>query len=320
MNFSILNKITSQTPSAILSLDEFVTILHDPFKGGEQYIKAKNTVERIRSITDEDQQKTLKQTLPAIAPGVVFGKNRQDVLFYTGLMQIDIDHVKYPERLRNALSVFSWITLSALSVRKGVWLLIKIPEPERQAEYWTKVNGWLWNKYGVVADPARKNPKDLRFFAPDNGVIYNPEAIALPSLPAITAPETIQGSKKPPKCFTGPYLSPIDDFNARSDIIQILLINGWKIHRQIGCNIQLTRPGKRAGISANWNESLRKLYIFTSNSELHQNESRYPLSPTDIFMQMNHINCISLAREHLKSLGYGYSQNNYKLNKHENYD
>lgn len=307
MKFSILNKITSQVPSACLSLDEFVSILRNPAHGGEQYIKAAKIVEEIRSITDESQQKALKQTLPVTAPGVVYGENRQEVISFSGLMQIDIDHVTNPEQLRDELGKLSWVTLSALSVRKGVWLLIKIPEPHRQAEYWAKVNDWLWNKHGVIADPARKNPKDLRFYSPDSDAIYNTSAIVLPLLPAITTPGPTLTYNKPKKPFTGTYFSPIDDFNAKADVIQLLLSTGWKIFRQKGRDIQFTRPGKSTGISANWNESLRKLYVFTSNSDLNQSVPQYALSPTDIFMQLNKISCIATARRELLNMGYGHS-------------
>jgi hypothetical protein len=308
MKFSILNKITSQISSAFLSLDEFVSILRNPAFGGEQYIKAAYTVKEIRAITDESKQKALKQTLPVIAPGVVFGKNRQEIKSFSGLMQIDIDHVTNPEQLRDELGKLSWVTLSALSVRKGVWLLIKIPEPQRQAEYWAKVNDWLWNKHGVIADPARKNPKDLRFYSPDSDAVYNTSAIVLPLLPAITTHGPALTCNKPKKSFTGVYFSPIDDFNANADVLGMLLSQGWKLNRQVGENSRLTRPGKRTGISANWNATIRKLYVFTSNSEFTQNESRYPLSPTDIFMQLNHISCIALTRQQLLSLGYGLSK------------
>lgn len=305
MKFSVLNKIISLVPTAIISLSKLASNIHNPETGGELYIKAAKIVDRIRATTDENTQRELKQLLPAISPGVVFGKNRQDIISYSGLMQIDIDHVSNPEQLRNELGKLSWVTLSALSVRKGVWLLVKIPDPERQAEYWAKVNDWLWNKYGVVADPARKNPKDLRFFSPDSEAIYNPSAIFLPALPAIIISKSASTFNKPKKCFTGPYFSPIDDFNANADVLQMLQSHGWKIHKQNGSNIQLTRPGKRTGISANWNESLRKLYVFTSNSELIQNETQYALSPTDIFMQLNNVTCIGIARERLINKGYG---------------
>ena len=307
MNFSILNKITAQIPSAILSLDEFVSILHDPSNGGAQYIKASNIVDKIRSITDDNQQKELKQTLPVVSPGVVFGENRQDIKSFSGLMQMDIDHVTNPEQLRDALGKLSWITLSALSVRKGVWLLVKIPEPHRQAEYWEKVNAWLIHNYGIESDPARKNAKDLRFYSPDKDAIYNPNAATLKLIQAAPITKTVKASPVGKKLSTGLYFSPIDDFNSRADIVSMMLSHNWKIFNNHGDNIRLTRPGKSSGISANWSEFRRKLYVFTSNSDLYQSDTHYPLSPTDIFMQLNNINCIAIAREQLISMGYGHA-------------
>jgi hypothetical protein len=306
MNFSILNKITAQIPSAILSLDDFVSILQNPANGGAQYIKAFYIVDKIRSITDENQQKELKQTLPVVAPGVVFGQNRQDIKSYSGLMQIDIDHVTNPEQLRDELGKRSWITLSALSVRKGVWLLVKIPEPERQAEYWAKVNEWLINHYGIESDPARKNAKDLRFYSPDKDAVYNPNATTLKIIPAPSAAKPVKALQIEKRMNSGLYFSPIDDFNSRANVIHLLLTHDWKIHNRHGHNIRLTRPGKSFGISANWNEELRKLYVFSSNSNLIQSEGKHPLSATDIYMQLNQISSIANAREQLLSMGFGY--------------
>ncbi|MFA5971756.1 MAG: BT4734/BF3469 family protein [Lentimicrobiaceae bacterium] len=306
MNFSILNRITAQVPSATLSLDEFVSILHNPANGSAQYIKASNIVDKIRSISDEDRQKELKQTLPVVAPGVVFGANRQDIKSFSGLMQIDIDHVTNPELLRDELGKLSWITLSALSVRKGVWLLVKIPEPERQAEYWAKVNAWLINQYGIESDPARKNAKDLRFYSPDKDAVYNPHAATLNIIPAPSASKQVKALQIEKRMNSGLFFSPIDDFNSRADVIPLLLSHDWKVCNQHGINIRLTRPGKSFGISANWNEELRKLYVFSSNSNLIQSKGKHPLSATDIFMQLNHISCIAIAREQLLSMGFGY--------------
>jgi len=318
MKISVFETAMATKPIQTLDLDELVDIVRSPGTGGDLFIKADRIVEKIRTLINEDRQRELKLTLPAISPGAEFGSNRQEILSNSGLMQIDIDHVLYPEQLRDALGIYPWITLSALSVRKGVWLLIKIPEPERQPEYWLKINEWLKNKFGVEADPARKNPKDLRFYAPDPGIIYNPESIVLPPLPKVYEVEKANPPSKPRKSLTGPYFSPIDDFNSHADVIQMLLANGWKIYGQRGSNIRLTRPGKNFGISANWNTDLRKLYVFTSNSIFTVSTSGHPLSPVDIFMQINNINCLAVAREQLLNLNYGYQKSKILLNQDTN--
>lgn len=184
-------------------------------------------------------------------------------------------------------------------------MLVRIPEPDRQPEYWEKVNAWLLANYGIEADPKRKNPKDLRFYAPDVDALYNPAAKVLTLLPPLPVIQSVIHTNNHSRCISGSYFSPIDDFNSRADVIQILTSNGWKIHSHHGSNIRVTRPGKRSGISANWNEELRKLYVFTSNSDLIQSDNKYPLSATDVFMQLNHIDCIALARQQQIRMGYG---------------
>ena len=304
MKFSAFKIAQSKKPIDSLTLDQFVKILRNPSIGGDIYIKAANTVELIRATTDEIRQKKLKLTLPAISPGVEFGSNREDILSYSGLMQIDIDHVSEPEKLRKRLGSLSWVTLSALSVRKGVWLLIKIPEPHRQPEYWESINNWLQAVHKVEADPARQNPKDLRFYAPDSGVIYKPISCALNVLPERQCAKSVIASSNQKKSITGHYLSPLDDYNQQADVIDLLIASGWKFYNQFGKNIRLTRPGKQSGISANWNEELRRLFVFTSNS-IFQTDNR-SLSPVDVFMKLNQINNLSIARNRLQDLGYGY--------------
>jgi len=307
MKFSAFKTSYSKEPFTDIQLTDFASIVHDPGKGGSIFTNGASIVYRIRATKDVNIQKQLKQQLPAISPGVQFGRNRQDIYCYTGLMQIDIDYgITDPEALRNELGRLSWVMFSSLSVRRGVWLLIEIPEPTRQVEYWHKVNDWLSKKYNLSADPSRKNPKDLRFFAPDKDAIYNPGARPL----ALLEQEPVKASKPIPilgkRGYTGNgYVSPLDDFNKNADVIGMLLLDGWKISHKKGSKIRLTRPGKDHGTSADWDENRRRLYVFTSNSILAMDDPRHALSPVDIFMKREKINTTHEVRIKLADLGYG---------------
>jgi hypothetical protein len=85
----------------------------------------------------------------------------------------------------------------------------------------------------------------------------------------------------------------------------MLLADGWKISHRLGNRVRLTRPGKSHGTSADWDEDLRRLYVFTSNSNLAMDNNQHALSPVDIFMQMNKINTTHEMKMKLSEMGYG---------------
>ncbi|MBW6491481.1 MAG: hypothetical protein K0B15_09855 [Lentimicrobium sp.] len=308
MKFSTFKTSYSKKPFTDMQLSFFASIVHEPELGGKVFIVGARLVNQIRATKDEKIQKQLKQQLPAISPGALFGLDRQDLSNYTGLMQIDIDNgIQDPEQLRNELGRLSWVIFSSLSVRRGVWFLVKIQEPARQAAYWEKVNEWLIKKHGLYADPARKNPKDLRYFAPDMDAIYNPAARPL----ALLEQEPIINYKTVPILgkwgYGGKgYVSPLDDFNQNADVIGMLQLDGWKISHKKGSKIRFTRPGKDHGTSADWDINIRRLYVFTSNSNLANEDNRHALSPVDILMKLSNISTTHEIRQKLVEMGYGH--------------
>lgn len=316
--FSLFENATAKEPTGSLSIAKFASIVCDPVNGGTRFIEAARIVDAIRLTNDFEDQRRLKLTLPAVAPGARFGNDRQNIENYTGLMQIDIDNgINDPEYLRNKIGSFSWVLLSALSVRKGVWFLARIPEPEKQAEYWEKVNNWLKSEFGLMADESRKNPKDLRFFAPDKGVIYNPNARLLPLIQTYPFSAMPARKRKIKKQLSGIYLSPIDDFKRNADVIPMLLELGYKIYHQHGDKIRFTRPGKSRGTSAEWDENKRLFYDFSSNSPISGINPGRSLSALDIYIQLKQIS-LAEAREQLRATGWGRETklaNNSKINK-----
>jgi hypothetical protein len=210
-----------------------------------------------------------------------------------------------PEKLRDKLGKLSWVLLAALSVRKGVWILTRISQPKYQHLYWKELNNWLIKNFGLPADPKRKNSKDLRVYSPDADVIFNPNAIILRPPEPLKPPSHQTPITNLRRTSYGLQLSPIDDFNERGDVIAMLIAEGWNIYHHHNNNIRLTRPGKSGGTSADWSPEHGKLYVFTDNSVLQQTDERYPLSPTDVFMQLNGITDLSIAIKQLREMGYG---------------
>lgn len=297
MELSYFNRRESKVPMGKMSLDNLVQIIREPDLGGILFEKAAVSIQAIRSSNNESEQQDLKSKLPCITPGALFGNSRQDVLSLTGLMVIDVDHVDNPNKLKRHLSKQKWVTLAALSVRQNVWAIVRIPEPERQHEYWEKVNLWLLSQGLPEADPARKNPKDLRYYSPDPECYYNPNAVSWKKLsPGLQVLPEISSTGK-----IGFSYSPLDDFNKHGDVITLLLSRGWKISSQKSTKTNLTRPGKNFGISADYDMASRKLYVFSSNSILTPCKA---LSPVDVFLELHQIT-INEAYSKLKEMGYG---------------
>ena len=71
-------------------------------------------------------------------------------------------------------------------------------------------------------------------------------------------------------------LSPLDDYNRRDDILQVLTEFGWTIGPKRGDNLMLTRPGKTKGISASFNIVSKLTYIFTSSTEFEPSKAYMP--------------------------------------------
>jgi hypothetical protein len=303
--FSLFDRAVAKEPTGFLSITDFASIVCDPKKGGNRFIEAARIIEEIRLTNDQEEQRRLKLLLPAITPGVKLINNRQNIESYTGLMQVDIDKgISDPEKLRNEIGGLSWVLLSALSVRRGVWFLVRIPEPEKQADYWLKVNEFLKKKFNIEADESRKNPKDLRFFAPDKGVVFNQEARQLNMIPQNSNFPTPSIRKRSQKPQNGTYLSPIDDFKENAEVIPMLIELGYKIYYQHGNKTKFTRPGKNKGTSSEWDEKKRLFYDFSSNSNLHDVNPGRSLSALDIYMQLKQISLIE-AREQLRGMGWG---------------
>lgn len=96
--------------------------------------------------------------------------------------------------------------------------------------------------------------------------------------------------------------SPFDDFNEKNNITQLLEKHGWKVSREKGNMIHLTRPGKEKGISGT---------VFTSTGVFSCFSSSTPFEPgkgynaTGIYTLLECNGDYSEASRRLYSDGYG---------------
>jgi hypothetical protein len=97
-------------------------------------------------------------------------------------------------------------------------------------------------------------------------------------------------------------ITPWDDYNEQAPVVDLLHSHGWKTDHQIGNKTRLTRPDKPSGVSAEWDEDKRRLYVWTSSSQFN-NEQGYTASSIHKILQCNgdaSQNCKELERA-----GYG---------------
>lgn len=97
-------------------------------------------------------------------------------------------------------------------------------------------------------------------------------------------------------------ITPFNDYNDRADCIHLLEMNGWEVVHRGRENIRLKRPGRSSPSSANYNEDMKQLYIFSTSTSFDPNKA---YSPADVF---NHLECnddIGLCYNKLIEMGYG---------------
>jgi hypothetical protein len=108
--------------------------------------------------------------------------------------------------------------------------------------------------------------------------------------------------KKPNEIYNKDEITPFDDYNAKNTPIELLVKHGWKIVKQRGETIYLSRPGKHSGISASWNNVPNRFYSFTT-STVFENEHIYKASA--VYAILEHAGDYSAAAGELARQGYG---------------
>lgn len=92
-------------------------------------------VEQLRTIQDENLQKVIKKSLPAITPAGLFAyRDTEHLLEHSGFLAFDIDfadnkHISNFDKLKEQIAHVVCVAYCGLSVRgKGFWGLVPIPK------------------------------------------------------------------------------------------------------------------------------------------------------------------------------------------------
>ena len=114
-------------------------------------------------------------------------------------------------------------------------------------------------------------------------------------------PEIEHEPKEAKECYPG--LSPCDDYDARTNIGELLIKHGWKESFSRGDKRYFQRPGKEGrGISASWNAIPNRFYVFSTSTNF-ENEHIY--KPSAVYAILEHGGDFHKAAGALVAMGYG---------------
>ena len=146
--------------------------------------KYRNQVEQLRSIQDENLQKVIKKSLPAITPAGVFSyRDEKHIIKHSGFMAFDIDfadnqHISNFDKLKEQISHVVCVAYCGLSVRgKGFWGLVPIPK-STPAEHKYRFNALskFFKSYNINLDSSGSDVCRLRIYSWDPEGYFNHNA------------------------------------------------------------------------------------------------------------------------------------------------
>ena len=147
-----------------------------------------------------DAYNAQKKYLPAITLSGSFSvRNAQSLLKHSGLLQVDLDHLDHPAKVRDQLAADPHVAAAFLSPSaQGVKAVLRIPaDPARHNASFQAAERYFRKTHGLESDPACKDVSRLCFVSHDPELRTNPDAVTL-NVEAWTEPEA-QKSFVPPE-------------------------------------------------------------------------------------------------------------------------
>jgi hypothetical protein len=146
--------------------------------------KYRDKVEQVRKIQDENIQKVIKASLPAITPSGTFStRSEKGLIEHSGFMAFDIDFkdnsdITNFDELKKQLSKLSNVAYCGLSVRgRGFWGCVPIPgsTPELHKQRFNAL-AKDFKDMGIVLDPSGSDVCRLRIYSFDPEGYFNHNA------------------------------------------------------------------------------------------------------------------------------------------------
>jgi len=146
--------------------------------------KYRDKVEQLRTIQDENLQKIIKKSLPAITPcGIFKYRDVQNLIEHSGFMVFDIDkadnkHISNFSDMTKQVSHIKNIAYCGLSVRgQGFWGLVPIPKctPDEH-KYRFSALAKDFKEFGIILDKSGSDICRLRIYSWDAEGYFNHSA------------------------------------------------------------------------------------------------------------------------------------------------
>lgn len=152
----------------------------------------KDAIERLRGMTDEEEQKRLKLKFPCwIAGGTFPFKELADdkIVSYTNLMVVDIDKKDNPnvdfEIIKRYMFDLACTLFVSKSIRgNGLYVVVAIDDGAYTKEYYSAFADYLEHHYDVKVDRACKNVARKRFISYDDEMLIKDDDVEIVPLKA----------------------------------------------------------------------------------------------------------------------------------------
>ena len=163
---TIYRTIYRTQDSVVTTLDTVLTRI----KNGD----SKDTVTRVR-----EGDKNAKQDLPAVCFSGIFkeGKRNDDALVYhSGLVVLDFDHVQDVQRTKNALADNKYILACWISPSgDGVKALVEVTNTEKHRQHYRSLKKYFDEQYGLELDSTGENESRACFESYDPDLVFKTE-------------------------------------------------------------------------------------------------------------------------------------------------
>lgn len=146
---SIFKNVKEVHDPVYMELDEYLAKTRDGGKDSWEDI-----VTECRLITEENERNEFKRTMPTTCLSGEFSTRRDDgLLKHNGFIAIDLDHVEHinivKAKLKEDKHVYSvFLSTSGLGLR-----VLFLVEEKKHREAFLGISQYLWEVYGVTADP-----------------------------------------------------------------------------------------------------------------------------------------------------------------------
>jgi hypothetical protein len=181
IEFSIFQNIRETKKPQKITIEQWVDAIR-----GDRYAEKIAEIRRVYQQTGKSAANELKKSLPtAVLAGTMTERRKGGFTAYSGLIQIDIDHMDTPEQIRDMLRNDPFVVFAALSPSgTGVKAAVRYATTETDNDknyilHAEQAIKYFLEKYGIDIDPITKQAEGGCYITHDPHCHYNPHTDAM---------------------------------------------------------------------------------------------------------------------------------------------